>query len=187
LGKLLLGIVMACYPFIVYLTIDRVGPGALGILLIAMLLVRGALMNRRAPGMVWGALLLAAIVASLMVIDDTGIVLKLYPTFINLSLLIVCTYTLIYPPSMIERLIRASGMKPSIKAPTYTRIVTMIWCGFFVLNGLASALTAFSGSLSIWALYNGAIAYALAGTLIVGEMIFRYFYKRHHGLLANQQ
>ena len=177
---------MLCYPFIVYLTIDRIGPGALGIILVAMLLARGALLNRRAPGLIWGALAFAAILAGLLLLDDTGIVLKLYPTLVNLGLLCACTYTLIYPPSMIERIVRATGAELSIKAPAYTRIVTMIWCGFFALNGLTSALTAFFGSLGIWALYNGAIAYALAGALIVGEMIFRYIYKRHHGLLPNQ-
>jgi len=177
---------MVCYPFIVYLTIDRVGSGALGIILVAMLLARGFLLNSRAPGIVWGALVIAVIVAGLLFVDDTGIVLKLYPLLVNLGLLCACTYTLIYPPSIIERIARASGTKLSIKAPMYTRVVTMIWCVFFALNGLTSALTAFFGTIGIWALYNGAIAYGLAGTLIVGEMIFRHFYKRHHGLLPNQ-
>jgi len=186
MGKLLLGIAMVAYPFIVYLTIDRIGPGALGIILVAMLLARGALLNRRAPGTLWGALAVAVILAGLLFVDDTGIVLKLYPTLVNLGLLGACIYTLIYPPSIIERMVRASGAELSIKAPTYTRVVTMIWCGFFTLNGLTSALTAFFGTIGIWALYNGAIAYALAGTLIVGEMIFRHFYKRRHGLLPHQ-
>ncbi len=57
---------------------------------------------------------------------------------------------------------------------------------FFTVNGIIATLIAFSGSLTAWTIYNGLISYIIMGTLIIGELIFRYFYKRHHGLLADQ-
>ena len=177
---------MACYPFVVYFSIDRIGPGALGIILITMLVARGALLKQLSPRIMWVSLVLVALLAVLLLTDGTGLVLKLYPTLVNIGLGCACAYTLINPPSMIERIARASGKPLSIKAPMYTRVVTMVWCLFFTLNATMSAFTALFGSIGVWALYNGAIAYALAGTLIIGEMIFRYFYKRRHGLLPDQ-
>ncbi len=187
-SRLLLGVVLACYPLIIYLTLDKLGPVLLGIFLILLLIVRGSIWGRHSPVLVWSslALTLAVIAVSLLLIDDTALVLKLYPTLINLGLLIAFAYTLVNPPSMIERMVRAMNRPLSTKTGPYTRIVTMIWCGFFTVNGIIATLIAFSGSLTTWTIYNGLIAYIIMGTLIIGELIFRYFYKRQHGLLADQ-
>ena len=45
------------------------------------------------------------------------------------------------------------------RGQAYTRRVTQVWCGFFVLNGSLALATALWASEEIWALYNGLIAY----------------------------
>jgi uncharacterized membrane protein len=185
-GRFLIGIVLVCYPLIVYLMLDDVGPALLGIILVLLLLIRGGIWIRHKPALAWGSLALAVIAVGLLLIGDTAIVLKLYPVLINLGLLATFAYTLFHPPSMIERIARTMRAPLSTKAEPYTRIVTMIWCGFFIVNGIIATLVAISGSLSAWTLYNGFIAYIIVGVLILGEFIFRHFYKRHHGLHADQ-
>jgi len=185
-GKFLIGLVLVCYPLIVYLTLDEIGPALLGVILVLLLLIRGSIWIRRAPALAWGSLALAVIAVGLLLIGDTAVILKLYPVLINLGLLAAFAYTLFHPPSMIERIARTMRSPLSAKAGSYTRIVTMIWCGFFIANGSIATLIAISGSLSTWTLYNGFIAYVIIGVLIVGEFIFRHFYKRYHGLHTDQ-
>ncbi len=55
----------------------------------------------------------------------------------------------------------------------YTRQVTGVWCGFFVVNAAIAVWTAVSASREIWALYNGFIAYIAMGTLFAGEWLLR--------------
>jgi len=185
-SKLLLGAVLISYPLIVYLTLDKVGPALLGIGLILLLILRGGLWYRRTPALAWGSLGLAAIVVGLLLVDDTAVLLKLYPALINFGLLAICSYTLFFPPSIIERSVRATGVTLNVKSGPYMRKVTMIWCGFFALNGTIAAIIAISASLRIWTLYNGFIAYVMMGTLFTGEYIFRHFYIRRHAMSAEQ-
>jgi len=59
------------------------------------------------------------------------------------------------------------------EAIPYTRKVTIIWCGFFMLNGVLALLTTLYASDRIWALYNGLISYCLMGLLFAGEWLVR--------------
>ena len=55
----------------------------------------------------------------------------------------------------------------------YSRKVTQLWCGFFIVNGAIAAYTAVLASRETWAWYNGGVAYALMGLLFVGEWLYR--------------
>jgi len=63
----------------------------------------------------------------------------------------------------------------------YTRRVTQVWCGFFVLNGSVALVTALWASDATWALYNGLISYCLMGCLFAGEWLVRRKVKAGHG------
>ena len=69
-------------------------------------------------------------------------------------------------------------MEMSPQGVAYTRVVTFIWCIFFVVNGSISAWLAFFGSTESWALYTGIYAYVAMGVLLGGEYVFRGFYQR---------
>jgi uncharacterized membrane protein len=58
-------------------------------------------------------------------------------------------------------------------AIAYTRKVTVVWCGFFVVTGTLALATALWSSDKTWALYNGLIAYLLMGALFAGEWLVR--------------
>ena len=123
-----------------------------------------------------GPLLLAA----LTVWSNALLPLKLYPLLINAFMLALFAGTLMSPPSMIERFARLREPDLPVRAIAYTRRVTQLWCGFFVVNGLIALATALWASPEVWMLYNGFIAYLLMGLLFGGEYLFRLHFKRRH-------
>ena len=60
-----------------------------------------------------------------------------------------------------------------VAAIPYVTNVTRVWCAFFVVNGGIALWTALGASDQAWALYNGAIAYVLIGSLLLGERLLR--------------
>ncbi len=106
-------------------------------------------------------------------IFDASIGLLFYPVIINASLALVFLYSLANPPPIIERLARLTQADLPAHAVAYTRIVTKVWLGFFILNGLVASYTALFSSLQTWTLYNGFIAYILMAVLFASEYLVR--------------
>jgi uncharacterized membrane protein len=119
---------------------------------------------------------LSCVSAAIALTDSEGL-LRFYPVFVNAGMLLAFGATLRDgTQSMIERFARLREPVLSEHAVRHTRRVTLLWCGFFTLNGAASAACALWGSRLQWALYNGVIAYVLIGTLIVGEIVWRHMF-----------
>jgi uncharacterized membrane protein len=158
------------YPAALWALSGRVAPRWLALGLVALGVTR-LLTTRQwawaAAGT--GALALAALAAAL----DVAWPLKLYPVVVNAALLAVFGATLLRPPSLVERLARLREPSLPPHAVAYTRRVTQVWCGFFVLNGAVAAATALGASDEVWALYNGGVAYGLMGLLFAGEWVVR--------------
>jgi uncharacterized membrane protein len=83
-------------------------------------------------------------------------------------------WSLVYPPTIIERIARITEPDLPAAGVRYTRAITLVWCGFFLCNGLAALYTALYTSFEVWALYNGLIAYVLIGCLLGGELLYRH-------------
>ncbi len=167
---LLASLLMLAYPVLVYVGLARFEPRVLALLLALVAVVRAAVTRER----VWfvaaiGGMALAGIAA---VIND-AIALKLYPALINGTLLLLFGRSLLKPPSMVERLARLREPDLPPAAIAYTRRVTQVWCGFFVVNGAIALYTALMASAATWALYNGLIAYLLMALLFAGEWLLR--------------
>jgi uncharacterized membrane protein len=73
----------------------------------------------------------------------------------------------------VERLARLQDPVLPPQGILYTRKVTAVWCGFFLVNGLVSMGTIYYGDRWIWSLYNGCISYVLMGVLMAVEMMVR--------------
>ena len=106
--------------------------------------------------------------------------LKLYPALINAVLLVVFAASLAFPPTAVERIARLSEPDLPPSGVAYTRRVTQVWCGFFVLNGALALATALWMSDRAWALYNGLIAYGLIGLLFGVEWLVRQRVRAGH-------
>jgi len=96
-----------------------------------------------------------------------------YPVIINSALALIFSYSLINPPPVIERLARLSRADLPFHAVLYTRKVTKVWLGFFIINGVVASYAALFTSLQTWTLYNGLIAYILMALLFAGEYLVR--------------
>jgi len=114
----------------------------------------------------------------LCLITNSAIIIKFYPLLMNILFLFAFGSTLFVHPNMIFRFatmqdksIRGSMAEKRVEA--YCRKVTIVWCGFFVVNGSIAAWTIFSGSDVLWSVYNGGISYILIGVLFTGEFIVR--------------
>lgn len=106
--------------------------------------------------------------------------LKLYPVLVNAAMLAAFAYSLMAPPSMVERLARLREPDLPAVAVEYTRRVTQVWCGFFVVNGALAFGTAVWASEAVWSLYTGVISYLLMGALFGIEFLVRLRFKRLH-------
>ena len=158
------------YPLLVYSGLGRVAPAWLALLLVVLAGLRA--LATRQP--VWlfaalGGLLLAAFAT----LGNSVLPLKFYPVLVNAVLLAVFAISLRHPPSAIERLARLHEPDLPESGVRYTRHVTQVWCGFFVINGALAAFTIWHGDLALWSLYNGLISYALMGGLMGAEYLVR--------------
>jgi uncharacterized membrane protein len=109
-----------------------------------------------------------------IVLTNSELLLRLYPSLVNLGLLVVFGATLLRGPSMVEKFARLRNPDPIPQVVRYTRRVTQIWCVFFTLNSVFSVYTALCWRREAWSLYNGALAYGLIGVLLVGEIAWRH-------------
>jgi uncharacterized membrane protein len=169
------------YPFAVYFGLQVMEPRMLGLLLLVVILLRHWRFTERfltgtrpLERAVFVALcgLALGIAAS-----NREELLLLYPAAVSISLFLVFGATLLRPPSMIERIARLAEPDLPPQGVRYTRQVTWVWCGFFVLNSAVSLVTVFA-SRACWALYNGLISYLLMGLLFSIEWLVRGWIRR---------
>ena len=99
--------------------------------------------------------------------------LLLYPVVVNAVMLAVFGGSLWSTMPIIERLARLQEPNLPLQAVRYTRRVTQVWSGFFIVNGSVALFTVAYGDMTLWTLWNGMIAYLLMGTLMAGEWLIR--------------
>ncbi len=154
------------YPLLVYFGLGRFEPRWMALPLVGIAVVRAVATRER----VWlVAALGAGVLAVATLVGNSALPLKLYPVLVNGVLLGVFATSLAFPPTVIERLARLREPELPPSGVAYTRRVTQVWCGFFVLNGSTALATSLWASDAVWALYNGLISYVLMGVLFAGE------------------
>lgn len=166
------------YPLAIWLGHGEAEPRLFAALLLLAALTRlwATRMGNAALWWLAGALLLAS--ATLW--GNAWMPLKLYPVLVNAVMLGVFAYSLISPPSLIERFARLKEPDLPPAGVRYTRQVTQVWCAFFLVNGSIALATALWASPAVWSLYNGLISYLLMGVLFGGEYLVRQRFKRRH-------
>jgi len=96
-----------------------------------------------------------------------------YPVAINLLMLAFFGHSLLAGTPIIEQLARIRRPNLPDSAIRYTQVVTKVWCVFFVVNGIISAITSCLGNMTWWGIWNGLISYLIMGVLLVGEWLVR--------------
>ena len=170
------GLLLA-YPFGVYYGVRYLEPRYIGLIVLLLVGARFLLARRHLEQPAVNSLIPSTIVVALLcvllLIFNQVTLMYLKPVLVNLVMLLTFGYSLIYPPTIIERFARLSMSVLPPEAVAYTRKVTLVWCLFFLLNGLMAAYTGLFTSLEFWTLYNGFIAYLMIGILLAAEYLIR--------------
>jgi uncharacterized membrane protein len=168
----IIGLLTLLYPFAVYFGTQYFETwkiaGLLVILLGIRLIASISVKHWSSPLFLVGVLYFCFAIWS-----DKLLALRFYPVVANVAVLVLFSWSLLSPPSFIERIARIQDPDLPPEGVIYTRRVTQIWCLFFILNGGIALVTALWCSFEIWSLYNGLIAYVLMGILFVGEYMVR--------------
>ncbi|SDI76872.1 Uncharacterized membrane protein [Ferrimonas sediminum] len=175
--KALLAIVvtllLVAYPVLVYVSVQQqLGP-TFAFLILALLLVRAAMVPRAGRAI---PLVGAGLVGLYLLTRDERVLLW-YPVLVNGLMLLAFGWSLRRSPSMIEQFARLRHPNLPAQAVPYLRRVTVAWCVFFVVNGSIATATVIYGDMECWTLYNGLISYGLMGLMVVAELLIRPKYQ----------
>ncbi|MEM7021148.1 MAG: hypothetical protein AAF637_01010 [Pseudomonadota bacterium] len=177
-GALLSAGLSILYPVLVVSSVHLLGPYPTIVLACVLLAAGIARPSAMMPiDLLWVPLVAVATVAAIGLYDaELGV--RIYPVAVNMAMLWAFARSLWRPPSMIERFARVVEPDLDARGVRYTRKVTVIWIGFFAINGSIALWTAVAGSWLQWTLYNGAISYILAGLLFASEYLVRQRVRR---------
>ncbi len=174
----LIGLLTLIYPFAVYVGFNYFEPWKTAVMLIVLLGIKLAVSYSERH---WSRPLLIAgmVYCGFAIWSNDLVTLRFYPALVNAMSLLVFSWSLVSPPSLIERFARIQHPDLPPEGVIYTRRVTQVWCVFFIINGSIALATALWSSFEVWSLYNGFIAYLLMGTLFAGEYIVRLRTQKH--------
>ncbi|MCQ8878456.1 hypothetical protein NQT69_10635 [Pseudoalteromonas shioyasakiensis] len=166
------------YPLAVYFGLQFSEPALIAALFIVVLLARYWLTKSNIVNFAHMKIITISGIALLgfATFANSELALKFYPVVISSCFLAVFAYSLYNPPSFIE-VIASKFETLDEHAKRYTRTVTKVWCGFFIINGLIATATIFHPDPVVWLTYNGLISYLLMGILMAVEFIIRKFQK----------
>lgn len=177
---LLLGLALLIYPLIVYKGLSAWGPELLALGLVALLLVRFVLTKAyQDKGQKW-VLIGACLFLLAVILLKSQSLLLYYPSLMNLFVAMAFLFSLRAEKTLIEKMASLQGKGYPAEAIPYMRKLTLIWGLLLIANCAVAFYTACCLPLSWWTLYNGLLSYVLISLFILGELIFRYFYKKHN-------
>jgi len=162
------------YPPLVYFGMTVVSPTVLVLVGLALIGVRLLGLRRNPDNKIWLiALFIAAIVLVVMLFLDARLAAQAYPVVVSLSVSTVFGLSLLFPPTVVERIARLTEPNLPPSGVVYTRRVTIVWASVLLANAGISAATSMWGTLAEWTLWNGFLSYLLMGTLFIGEIFVR--------------
>jgi uncharacterized membrane protein len=167
----LVAVLALAYPFAVYFGLQVFNPAVVALGLALLMSVRLLMVRGNTPFLLASWIAIAGLLSALAVSPMDAV--RLYPVLVSLALAAVFALSLYYPPSVIERVarLREPDLPPS--AVAYTRKVTVLWLGFFLVNAAIAGWTALEAPLELWTFYNGFLAYVLIAVLFAGELLVR--------------
>lgn len=178
------------YPFIIYLALGRLSPREIGLGLAVLLALRVGLLSPHklmaATKAFWLPVVAVAAVVGVTVAWNHPLGLLLTPVGVNLALLATFGHSLRSERPMVERFARLQVDTLSADERAYCRTVTLVWCGFFLVNGTIALWLAVRGPLAAWALYTGLIGYLAMGVLFTAEYLYRHWrFRRYVGAFTD--
>lgn len=168
------------YPVLFYLLNERIPPIAF-VAAACVLLSSRALADRGGwiAALRWPLLVAAGMIAALSWIDAAAAA-KAYPVAVSGVLALTFGASLWQSESLVERIARLKNRAMDPAARRYCRRVTLMWTIWLILNALICGFLALAGSLAVWTLWTGLVAYLVMGFLFAGEYMVRRIVLRRH-------
>ncbi|HLI79450.1 MAG TPA: hypothetical protein VKV03_05675 [Candidatus Binataceae bacterium] len=160
------------YPFVIYFGLRILPPGFFAFGLLALIGIRLARGHKQGDRNTL-PYLIAAVALLILAARSPIVGLKAYPVLVSLALAAAFAYSLLRPPTIVEQFARLRHPDLPLEVNSYLRKVTLAWLAFFLFNAAISAMTAISGSLKLWTLYNGFISYLAIGMMFAAEFLIR--------------
>lgn len=174
--KLLTGLLLITWPFVIWFGLAHNGLHWLMPLMALLFLLRLHQTRRQAGSLQVVTQIVAGVGIALCVASfllKSHQLLLFYPVVVNAVMLAAFGGSLWSAMPIVERLARLQQPDLPEKGVRYTRRVTQVWCLFFIFNGSIALFTALLGNMSLWIVWNGVIAYLLIGSLTAGEWLIR--------------
>lgn len=146
-------------------------------------LVVWAVLARRpsARGAVLGALFAAALGLGLSELNPAAVIAA-PPVLLNLGLCALFASTLSRGREPMigrfARLERGGRLPPDLRS--YTRVLTVLWAGFFLAMAAVSVFLAARGSVAAWTLFTNVLNYLLVAVFFAIEYGYRRLRYRHY-------
>lgn len=180
--RVVFAVVLALYPVAIYFGLRALPAGFFGLLLALLLALRFGLLGSGKRAVAIPVFLLLLGYALLAAFMGTDRLLLLYPALLNFTGMLVFIASLFQGKPLLLRVAEARDMPMSEHSEGYLYKLTAIWAVFLAANGCV-ALWSMTQSFAFWALYNGLLSYLLIGVLLLGEILFRGYYKRRMGII----
>jgi uncharacterized membrane protein len=164
------------YPFAVYFYRDRLPAAAF---VAAALLLIGLQLGllRSSMARLWRVpLLISAILTIAIAFLDGNLAREAYPVVRSLAASAIFCWTLVSPPSLIERFARLTRAHLPETAVQYCRNVTIVWAVWLAANAAIATALAARGDLKSWAIWTGLLSYLVSGLLFAGEFGYRFLF-----------
>ena len=132
----LITLALFCYPFAIYFGLAYFSVRSVSITIALFFFLRFILLKHsveKHPKIILIFTTITIIGVSIIgIISNKALIIKLYPFTMNLILLGLFSYSILYPPTIIERVAKLKTPHLSTEAIQYTRSVTIVWCIFFI-------------------------------------------------------
>ena len=182
-----IAIATAIYPLIIYNGIQQLGPSILSLILFFLLLGRVVLRGEYHQPEQYLQLVLVGGLCLFAAWQKSELALRFYPVAMSLGFACFFAISLRTKTTLIERFASVFVKDIEEHQRQYMRGLTVWWALLLLVNAAVSAYTACCLSLSLWTLYNGAIAYIVFGLFTLGELVNRHFYKKRYERRQQQQ
>jgi len=184
-AKYLFGLIAILYPLLVFCTLVifklPIRYFSIGLIIFAIaysVINSHHYKGKKTAGLFITPLILCAIGAVSLFMEDSPFFIKLYPALADLAFLTIWVTSFFFPPPLAYYFIDIfdKSMKtviPQKRFELYCFRATLVWCVYFIADGIIAVLTVtvYYHLEFIWIIYNAVITYIIMGLIFAGEYI----------------
>jgi uncharacterized membrane protein len=196
--KAILGIIVILYPLLVFLSLVVFKLPVRYLSILILIFAIGYIYFNRKNFRKKNAILLfvtpfiLCVIGIICLVTESRIILKIYPALADLAYLSILTTSLLMPPSIVYYFIDLFDKSIHDKLPKdrfirYCRNATILWCVFFLIDGIISTTLNLRASDTAWGIYSGGITYMLMGLIFIGEfVVLRIIIKKESRIIRQE-